>query len=107
MSTAEVSRLATETVEQPAGGKLRPDQLGIVELLFQSLASAAPGLRNAGSDHRPELRGRVAQPVSGPGIWHHARRDLRRLDVEGVPERRWVLHVRLRRPPALSGAMVA
>lgn len=44
MSTAEGSRVATESVEQPAGGKLRADQLGIVELLFQSLASAAAGL---------------------------------------------------------------
>jgi amino acid transporter len=47
MSTAEVpsaSGVAAAPPEHAATGELRPNQLNLVELLFQSLASAAPGL---------------------------------------------------------------
>jgi amino acid transporter len=48
MSTAELPSSASDvgvgSAEQSAGGELRHNQLGLVELLFQSLASAAPGL---------------------------------------------------------------
>lgn len=43
MSTAAIPSVALDS-EAPTGGKLRADQLRIVELLRQSVAAAAPGL---------------------------------------------------------------